>query len=132
VPESLSFKSYTKQRPKRSKTGLENASLASSELLLQTSSHPRLDFTGNEGENELESLWNHYVAVYDPDAGTLQLAEARKMTVRACVRLLHVDSDLESEGELAAVRTLPVFSISLAVYLLTDEPSKRRGLNALH
>lgn len=45
------------------------------------------------------------MAVYDPDARTLQLMEARKMTVRSCVRRVprKPTNDGESDGDLAMV-----------------------------
>ncbi|EEH16590.1 hypothetical protein PABG_06677 [Paracoccidioides brasiliensis Pb03] len=88
VPSSVPLTAYTKPRQKRlpKHNATRSVEILNSELLLQSSAHPKLDFVGKEGENELDTLWNHYVAIYDPDAGTLQLAEARKMTVRGCVR----------------------------------------------
>ncbi|OJD16316.1 hypothetical protein AJ78_03528 [Emergomyces pasteurianus Ep9510] len=91
VPDTIPLTAYSKPRsqarPSSSKHNTTaNSNLSTSELLLQSSAHPRIDFVGKEGENQLDTLWNHYVAVYDPDAGVVELVEARKMTVRGCVR----------------------------------------------
>ncbi|KAL1956258.1 hypothetical protein VTO42DRAFT_7518 [Malbranchea cinnamomea] len=102
LSESVPLDAFTKPRGKRSKSAIENADIASSELLLHSSAHPKLDFTGNEGEDELDNHWNHYVAIYDPDAGTLQVAEARKMTVRARIREVIPESEEESDEEVTA------------------------------
>ncbi|KAK2804107.1 hypothetical protein FQN50_006735 [Emmonsiellopsis sp. PD_5] len=82
IPSTIPLTGYTKPRQKRAPkhSTATNASITDSELLLQSSAHPKIDFVGKEGENELDTLWNHYAAVYDPDAGTLQLVEVRKMT----------------------------------------------------
>ncbi|KLJ09309.1 DNA-directed RNA polymerase I subunit RPA49 [Blastomyces silverae] len=87
IPSSIPLTAYAKPRQNRQKHhATTNTNLSTSEILLQSSAHPRIDFVGKEGEDELDTLWNHYVAVYDPDAGKLELVEARKMTVRGCVR----------------------------------------------
>ncbi|EEH06083.1 conserved hypothetical protein [Histoplasma capsulatum G186AR] len=108
LPNSIPLTAYSKPRHQnRSSASKQNAAanttLSTSEFLLQSSAHPRIDFIGKEGENELDTLWNHYVAVYDPDARTLELMEARKMTVRSCVRRAprKPTNDEESDGDLA-------------------------------
>lgn len=54
---------------------------------MQSSTHPQIDYTGREeGSGDTASLLKHYVGVYDPATGKLQVMEARKMVVRATVR----------------------------------------------
>ncbi|KKZ68732.1 hypothetical protein EMCG_05641 [[Emmonsia] crescens] len=110
VPESIPLTAYSKPRHKKRRSTSErnattNTNLSTSELLLQSSAHPRIDFVGKEGDNELDTLWNHYVAVYDPEAGKLDLMEARKMTVRGCVRRVSrkAVNDDEGGGDVATV-----------------------------
>ncbi|KAK2847633.1 hypothetical protein FQN49_005694 [Arthroderma sp. PD_2] len=100
VPETLPLSTYAKPRQQRVKH-VENTNLSSTELLLHTSGHPKLNFTGREGENELDNLWNHYVAVYDPKENTVQLLEARKMMVRGCPREAIVEVEEETDEEAA-------------------------------
>ncbi|KMU84703.1 hypothetical protein CIHG_02487 [Coccidioides immitis H538.4] len=100
LPESLSLQAYTKPRAKRaSTTATTNSDVISSELLLHSSSHPKLDFTAREGVDQLDSLWNHYVAIYDPKRNALQLVEARKVTVRSSLREAVPDEEEESDEE---------------------------------
>ncbi|EQL30756.1 hypothetical protein BDFG_06790 [Blastomyces dermatitidis ATCC 26199] len=102
IPSSIPLTAYSRPRQNRQKhKTTTNTTLSTSEILLQSSAHPRIDFLGKEGENELDTLWNHYVAVYDPDAGKLELVEARKMTVRGCVRRVarKAINDGESDGD---------------------------------
>ncbi|EEP79474.1 predicted protein [Uncinocarpus reesii 1704] len=100
LPDSISLSAYTKPRAKRSsKTAATNSGIVSSELLLHSSAHPKFDFTAREGVEQLDSLWNHYVAIYDPKKNSLQLAEARKVTVRSCIRQASPDTEYESEEE---------------------------------
>ncbi|PGH23438.1 hypothetical protein AJ80_02548 [Polytolypa hystricis UAMH7299] len=108
VPESLTLTTYDKPAPankKRTQSASKNSTLTSSELLLHSSSHPKLDFTGKEGENELDSLWSHYVAIYDADSGTMQIMEARKMTVRGCVRQISPVVEEEETDDEGAAKT---------------------------
>ncbi|EFR00672.1 hypothetical protein MGYG_03677 [Nannizzia gypsea CBS 118893] len=99
VPETLPLNTYIKPRQQRTKHA-ENANLALTEALLHTSGHPKLNFTGREGENQLDNLLNHYVAVYDPKENTVQLLEARKMMIRGCPReaIAEVEEESEEEG----------------------------------
>ncbi|KAL1637314.1 DNA-directed RNA polymerase I subunit rpa49 [Diplodia intermedia] len=57
------------------------------ELLLHSSDHPRLDFSARqERDGTAESLLKHYVGVYDPDTGALQVMEAQKLVLRSTLR----------------------------------------------
>lgn len=58
-----------------------------SELILQSSDHPRLDFLAKEEKDgSSESQLRDYVGVYDPATGKLQLMPVRRMTVRSSLR----------------------------------------------
>ncbi|PGH06150.1 DNA-directed RNA polymerase I subunit RPA49 [Blastomyces parvus] len=100
IPSSIPLTAYSTPRQNRPKhNAATNTTLSTSELLLQSSAHPRIDFVAKEGEDELDTLWNHYVAVYDPDAGRLELVEARKMTMRGCVRRVARKPINDEEGD---------------------------------
>ncbi|KAI5285555.1 DNA-directed RNA polymerase I subunit rpa49, partial [Ascosphaera acerosa] len=83
LPPTVPFTAYTAPRAQTPATAAlfsqTNPAVRSSELLLHSSAHPQLDFTGREAQTGPEALWNHYAAVYDPAKGTLQLLEARQM-----------------------------------------------------
>ncbi|PGH15788.1 hypothetical protein AJ79_02168 [Helicocarpus griseus UAMH5409] len=107
LPPSLPLTAYTKPREQQKRRSQKHnattsTDIAQSELLLQSSAHPKIDFVGKEGENELDTLWNHYAAVYDPDKATLQLVEMRRMTVRGCVRRVPRKESSDQEEEEAA------------------------------
>ena len=56
-------------------------------MLLHSSAHPRIDYVGREEESESkEGLLKHYVGLYDPQTGELQVIEARKVVLRGTVR----------------------------------------------
>lgn len=57
------------------------------ELLLHSSTHPKLDYTAREeASNGSENYLSHYIGVYDPESGQLQLVQARKAVVRSTLR----------------------------------------------
>lgn len=54
---------------------------------MHSSDHPKLDYTAQEEEaGGADSLLKHYVGVYDPETGKMEIMEARKMVVRGSVR----------------------------------------------
>jgi DNA-directed RNA polymerase I subunit RPA49 len=67
------------------------------DLVLKSTSHPRLDYTAREeGQSSSEPHLKHYLGLYNPKTGELELIEAKKMVVRATVR----DNDArEAEAE---------------------------------
>ncbi|KAL8713754.1 MAG: hypothetical protein Q9220_002280 [cf. Caloplaca sp. 1 TL-2023] len=82
----LSLKAYTKARkPKASSTGKSH--ISTSEHLLHTSQHRKLDYLASEEEaSGKEGLLSHYIGVYDPHSAQLQLVRARKLVLRGIVR----------------------------------------------
>ena len=76
------MKPYTKTRQDASRP-----SSAVPELLLYSSAHPKLDYIAREeSSNRSESHLKHYIGVYDPETGKLQLVQARKMVIRSTLR----------------------------------------------
>ncbi|TPR10825.1 sodium/hydrogen exchanger 3 [Aspergillus niger] len=82
APRNLRLNPYLKTRSKTSSSSSRNKGIVSSELLLQSSEHPKLDFVGREAEEDADSQLKHYVAVVDPENKTWQFIEVRKMTLR--------------------------------------------------
>ncbi|KAH8169654.1 a49-like RNA polymerase I associated factor domain-containing protein [Sarocladium implicatum] len=86
IPNNLSFNSYAPQSSAQSKQKLKKHA-GGSELLLHSSTHRSLDYTAREeGSRNSAPLLNHYVGVYDPQTGKMQVVEAKKMVVRPQVR----------------------------------------------
>ena len=57
------------------------------ELLLHSSAHPKLDYVAREEFSDgSEGHLKHYIGVYDPEAGELQLVQARKLIIRSILR----------------------------------------------
>lgn len=84
MSSSIHLKPYTKARRNVSS---KSGSIAAKELILHSSEHPKLDYTAQEEEaGGADALLKHYVGVYDPETGKMEVMEARKMVVRGSVR----------------------------------------------
>lgn len=81
MPQNLVFKAYEKATKSRAGDGVD------SEILLHSSTHPRLDYKGQEeSSGNGEKLLKHYAAVFDPAAGKLTVIEVPHITVRSSLR----------------------------------------------
>lgn len=86
VPNSVKFKTY-KKRDLKVKHKETNSKGKSDELLLHSKDHPAMDYTGREHVIGSDAhLTKHFVAVYDPKTGELQIVEALKMDLRSSLR----------------------------------------------
>ena len=96
-PKSFPLKAYTK--PRRSSQKKARGAIATTELLLHSNAHPKLDYTAREEEAAgTNALLKHYVGVYDPETGRLEVMEARKMVVRGVVRTHQATAEDEVSG----------------------------------
>jgi hypothetical protein len=87
VPASISLKCYTKPRKNAPQRAGRSAAIATNEALLHSSEHPKLDYTAREEEaGGSDALLKHYIGVYNPSTGQLDVMEARRMVVRGSVR----------------------------------------------
>lgn len=66
-------------------------------LLLHSSEHPTINHTAREDDNSVENHLKHYVAIFNPETGKLQVTEARRLVVRSAIRVRA--SAQEDEGE---------------------------------
>ena len=71
------------------------------ELLLHSSVHPKLDYIAREETSDgSEGYLKHYIGVYDPETGELQLVQARKLIIRSTLRSSgNCDNGSESDKE---------------------------------
>ncbi|KAL1849645.1 DNA-directed RNA polymerase I subunit rpa49 [Diaporthe australafricana] len=84
VSKDTTYNTYSRAPTKRSKHG-------ASDLLLHSSSHRTVDYTAREdkpsaGVGAGQPLLKHYIGLFDPASGQLQLVEAKKMVIRGSVR----------------------------------------------
>ncbi|WQF75453.1 Putative RNA polymerase I associated factor, A49 [Colletotrichum destructivum] len=89
LPNSVPFKPYVKQDALSSKRR-QKAPAVSQDLVLHSSSHQTMDYTAREdGISDSQQALKHYVGIFDPKTGTLQVVEAKKMVVRGVARAKH-------------------------------------------
>ncbi|KAK4946220.1 DNA-directed RNA polymerase I subunit rpa49 [Elasticomyces elasticus] len=89
LPPSVSFNAFSKK------------SSTQSTLLLQSSTHPTIDYLATESSTTdvADKHVKHYIAVFDPATSHLKVLPAKKMTVRSSVRQPAQDnSDSEAEA----------------------------------
>ena len=94
-PYSLTSSETSSKRPRKD------------ELILKSSSHPKLDYTAREeGQSSAEPHLKHYLGLYDPKTGELELIEAKKMVVRATVREHDVPEEDPASSDVKPVGNL--------------------------
>ena len=96
LPENLPLKPY---RRERTEAVPRPSNVTSSELLLHSSAHPKIDFTAREGEEVADPYLSHYLGVFDPESGELQLVEVPSVNVRGNVRQAAPEREDDSEAE---------------------------------
>lgn len=106
VPNNLSFHSYAAQsKSKKTKNAPQE------ELLLHSTSHPTLDYTVKEDTvRGTKPKLNHFVGIYDPKTGRMQVVEAKKMTVRGAVRSKQAAEAEAAEKRMGQVCLLHVWA----------------------
>lgn len=106
VSPSVQFNPYTKLRKASSKS--RNAPVLG-DILLHSSSHRSLDYTAREEQSQNgEGFLRHYIGVFDPKTGELEVVEARKVTVRGSVRSQQAPAEAMSaiESKVSFTRVL--------------------------
>ena len=74
---------------------------------MHSSEHLKLDYTAREEEaGGSDPLLKHYIGVYDPETGKMEVLEARKVVVRGVVRA----HQATAEDDAAVVSTNPITS----------------------
>jgi A49-like RNA polymerase I associated factor len=63
-----------------------------------------MDYIGREGEaGSADGLLKHYLGVYDPSTGKLQIMEARRMYIRGTVRSHEAPPEALTEKDISMV-----------------------------
>ncbi|KAL9102236.1 MAG: hypothetical protein Q9163_002596 [Psora crenata] len=70
------------------------------QLLLHSNAHPMLDYTAHEeASNGSDGHLKHYIGLFDPRKGKLQLVPAQKMVVRSSLKSTRPSLSADSEEE---------------------------------
>ncbi|KFA47331.1 hypothetical protein S40293_06052 [Stachybotrys chartarum IBT 40293] len=125
LPDNLTFHSYMRQDDVKSKKDIFDK-----ELAIQSTSHHSIDYTGKE--EAPRGLLNHYLGIYDPQTGKLQVVEAKKMVIRPSVRARQATA--AQMGEREAKQTMMEARTELGQTFGTKKAKKaiqERVLNAI-
>ncbi|KAF2012469.1 RNA polymerase I associated factor, A49-like protein [Aaosphaeria arxii CBS 175.79] len=115
-PRDIAFKPY--------KSSKILPGSATQELLLQSSAHPRLDYTASEEKDgSSDSMLTDYIGVYDPVTQKLQLVQVPKLTVRSTLR-----SEVEEVREEEAKARM---TMAQKKYNLTAEFGSKKSKKAI-
>ncbi|KAI1612224.1 DNA-directed RNA polymerase I subunit A49 [Exophiala viscosa] len=112
LPSNASFNAFSKK------------SSAQSTLLLQSSTHPTIDYLATESSTTdvADKHVKHYIAVFDPVTSHLKVLPAKKMSVRSSVRTPGQDSNSDSEAE--ATQATPSSRAALTAAFGTKKSKK--------
>lgn len=80
---SLPFKAFAKSTSQKERSSAYPKP-STHDLLLHSTRHPRLDYTGTP--SNLDGALAHYVAVFDPQTQRLRLAPAHHLNIRSTLR----------------------------------------------
>lgn len=76
-------------------------------FLLHATEHRTMDYTArDEAPRGSNPLLSHFVAVFDPRTGGLQVVEAKKMAIRGAVRAKQASSDEMAADDVKQVSSL--------------------------
>ncbi|OAR01625.1 hypothetical protein LLEC1_03288 [Akanthomyces lecanii] len=86
-------KSEARAKSKQSKTAVDK------KLMLHSTSHHSVNYTAREEDPRPDSkpLLNHFVGIYDPKTGKVEVVEAKKMVMRGAVRSKQASADAMEE-----------------------------------
>lgn len=117
--EDAAFNSYSRRPAKRPRHRKDD-------LLLHSTSHRTLDYTAREDKpKDGQPLLKHYVGLFDPATGQLQLVEAKKMVVRGAVRAQQAtEEDMRSQEMSQVILTFPTH---WNIHLTCSSPTMTSG-----
>jgi DNA-directed RNA polymerase I subunit RPA49 len=92
------FYPYSKPDSASSKKRRQKSQGQPKDLLLHSTSHRTLDYTAREDKPKSgDSLLKHYIGIFDPQSGKLDIIEAKKMVVRGVVRSRQAEDEAMAE-----------------------------------
>lgn len=114
ISRDTTYNTYSRTPTRRSKHG-------ASDLLLHSSSHRTVDYTAREDKPAIgagQPLLKHYIGLFDPASGQLQLVEAKKMVIRGSVRAQQAPQEDLQSRTLTQVRLAQHNTVRTAADLL--------------
>ncbi|KAH7001997.1 RNA polymerase I associated factor, A49-like protein [Ilyonectria destructans] len=98
IPTNIPFQSYAPKNDAKSKSK-QAKSAGEKDFLLHSTAHRSLDYTvKTEAPRGAKPALNHFIGIYDPKTGKLQVVEAKKMVIRGTVRAKQASEAATGEG----------------------------------
>jgi DNA-directed RNA polymerase I subunit RPA49 len=112
IPGDIPFYPYINKDATSSKTSKKTPPIHR-DLILHSTSHPSLDYTAKE-DRFLggQPILRHFIGIYDPKTGKLEVAEAKKMVIRGVVRARKAANEAMVERAAAEVSKLHPLDIN--------------------
>ncbi|EKJ73523.1 hypothetical protein NXS19_009226 [Fusarium pseudograminearum] len=130
VPKDIPFHSYAPKDAAKSKAK-QTKSAGEKDFLLHSNAHRTMDYTVKaDGARGLKPALNHFLGIYDPKSGKLEVVEAKKMTMRAAVRAKQ--SAAAAADERDASQTMMQLKIDLGQTFGTKKAKKAIQENVLN
>ncbi|KAK3357584.1 A49-like RNA polymerase I associated factor-domain-containing protein [Lasiosphaeria hispida] len=105
LPASIDFLAYDKTE-NTAATTKKRKNAPAPEMLLHSTSHRSLDYTAREDcPQGVDPLVRHFIGVFDPKSGQVQVIEAKKMVVRGAVRSQKAADDAMVERSIKQTNT---------------------------
>lgn len=99
MDKDVSFHSYDPKNGAKSKSKPPK-SAGEKDFLLHSTAHRTLDYTAKaEGTRGVKPALNHFLGIYDPKTGKLEVVEAKKMVIRGVVRAKQASAASTGERE---------------------------------
>ncbi|WXC65730.1 hypothetical protein SNK03_011520 [Fusarium graminearum] len=130
VPKNIPFHSYAPKDAAKSKAK-QAKSAGEKDFLLHSNAHRTMDYTVKaDGARGVKPALNHFLGIYDPKTGKLEVVEAKKMTMRAAVRAKQ--SAAAAAGERDASQTMMQLKTDLGQTFGTKKAKKAIQENVLN
>jgi DNA-directed RNA polymerase I subunit RPA49 len=105
LSQATDFHPYDKVDAPTAKKRKKNA--PPSEMLLHSTSHRSLDYTAQEDRpKDSRPLVRHFIGVFDPKTGKVEVVESKKMVVRGTVRSQKASDDAMRAKKVCIFRVL--------------------------
>ncbi|KAJ3496539.1 hypothetical protein NLG97_g2583 [Lecanicillium saksenae] len=100
IGNNLVFHPYQSRGEARAKSKQPKAAV-DKKLLLHSTTHHSVNYTVREDDSEpgSKALLNHFVGIYDPKTGKMEVVEAKKMVMRGAVRAKQASADAMEEKD---------------------------------
>ncbi|KAM0341173.1 hypothetical protein ACHAPU_010188 [Fusarium lateritium] len=130
VPKNIPFHAYAPSNATKPKSK-QPQSAGEKDFLLHSNAHRTMDYTVKaDGPRGEKPALNHFLGIYDPKTGKLEVVEAKKMTMRASVRARQGAAAISNERDMK--QTMSALKTDLGQTFGTKKAKKAIQENVLN